>query len=153
AGRDSGRPRSRRDNVPPESTAPPKWPRSRQGGTKLATCKNLLPGSLRTTRGVGAPRGGRQTATGRRGRSAATWHSSTSLQNPSPQPPLRFGEGEQNLSCSPSPLRGGGWGEGFGTRPSHLLAGNDEGKQQGEGRQPQQEQSRDPQGKIHGFSL
>src|SRR6266545_3360739 len=36
-------------------------------------------------------------------------------QNPSPQPPPRNGEGVKNnaLSGSPSPLRGGGWGEGF----------------------------------------
>src|SRR6266545_6827704 len=37
-------------------------------------------------------------------------------ENPSPQPPPRDGEGEQAkqyLFFSPSPLRGGGWGEGF----------------------------------------
>ena len=33
--------------------------------------------------------------------------------NPSPQPPPRNGEGVQGTSSSPSPLRGGGWGEGF----------------------------------------
>src|SRR5262245_1936483 len=35
--------------------------------------------------------------------------------NPSPQPPPRNGEGEKDNtpSGSPSPLRGGGWGEGF----------------------------------------
>src|SRR5205085_7941015 len=33
--------------------------------------------------------------------------------NPSPQPPPRSGEGEKNRFCPPSPLRGGGWGEGF----------------------------------------
>src|SRR6266545_237384 len=35
---------------------------------------------------------------------------------PNPQPPPRNGEGEKKrcwLACSPSPLRGGGWGEGF----------------------------------------
>jgi len=37
------------------------------------------------------------------------------LSHPSPQPPPRSGEGEQDnpLLFSPSPLRGGGWGEGF----------------------------------------
>src|SRR6266545_178000 len=37
-------------------------------------------------------------------------------ENPSPQPPPRDGEGEQAkqyLFFSPSPCRGGGWGEGF----------------------------------------
>src|SRR5207248_650802 len=33
--------------------------------------------------------------------------------NPSPRPPLRLGEGEQPLSFSPSPLRGGGQGKGL----------------------------------------
>src|SRR5262245_41431665 len=32
--------------------------------------------------------------------------------NPSPPPPPLQGEGEQRLSFTPSPLRGGGWGEG-----------------------------------------
>src|SRR5262249_56356469 len=41
--------------------------------------------------------------------------------HPSPQPPPRSGEGEQT-SFSPSPLRGGGWGGGFGSRRSVLLA-------------------------------
>ncbi len=44
-------------------------------------------------------------------------------QNPSPQPPPRNGEGEQAkqyLFFSPSPLRGGGWGEGFSRRASGL---------------------------------
>src|SRR4051794_11945948 len=31
---------------------------------------------------------------------------------PLPQPPLLRGEGEEETSGSPSPLRGGGWGEG-----------------------------------------
>src|SRR5262249_22880532 len=34
-------------------------------------------------------------------------------QNPSPPPPPRSGEGEKDNFCSPSPLRGGGGGEGF----------------------------------------
>src|SRR5262245_61013744 len=33
--------------------------------------------------------------------------------DPSPRPPARDGEGEKAPVCSPSPLRGGGWGEGF----------------------------------------
>src|SRR6266511_6365267 len=40
------------------------------------------------------------------------------VENPSPQPPPRNGEGEKKkrrLACSPSPLRRGGWGEGFST--------------------------------------
>ena len=35
------------------------------------------------------------------------------FSNPSPQPPPRDGEGERTLVFSPSPLRGGGRGEGF----------------------------------------
>src|SRR5262245_1122564 len=34
-------------------------------------------------------------------------------ENPSPQPPPRSREGEKDSFCAPSPLRGGGWGEGF----------------------------------------
>src|SRR5262249_38789692 len=43
-------------------------------------------------------------------------------QNPSPQPPPRSGEGAKDRLCSPSPLRGGGWGEGLsptGFRAAH----------------------------------
>ncbi len=35
---------------------------------------------------------------------------------PTPSPARRGGEEETCLSCSPSPLRGGGWGEGFSHR-------------------------------------
>src|SRR5262249_20925111 len=45
------------------------------------------------------------------------------IRNPSPQPPPRSGEGEQRLSFSPSPLRGGGRGEGLsGQRTGPRLA-------------------------------
>src|SRR6266542_3373798 len=45
--------------------------------------------------------------------------------NPSPQPPPRNGEGEQDkaLFFSPSPVRGGGWGEGFSTEHVATLPG------------------------------
>src|SRR6266536_3702711 len=52
-----------------------------------------------------------------RGSSASS--GSSGRDNPSPQPPPRNGEGEQAtryLFFSPSPLRGGGWGEGFPTK-------------------------------------
>src|SRR6266498_3257155 len=51
--------------------------------------------------------------------SVAERHSCCSVENPSPQPPPRSGEGEQaerRLFFSPSPLRGGGWGEGSAKR-------------------------------------
>src|SRR6266545_3467781 len=54
--------------------------------------------------------------------SVAERHSCCSVENPSPQPPPRSGEGEQaerRLFFSPSPLRGGGWGEGFSTEHTH----------------------------------
>src|SRR5262245_57378612 len=40
--------------------------------------------------------------------------------DPSPQPPPRSGEGEQEGLClfSPSPFRGGGWGEGSSAPPN-----------------------------------
>src|SRR5262249_15669661 len=36
--------------------------------------------------------------------------------NPPPRPPPRNGEGEKDSLCSPSPLRGGGGGEGLGPK-------------------------------------
>src|SRR6266542_2993065 len=43
---------------------------------------------------------------------------------PSPPPPPRNGEGEKKKrcpACSPSPCRGGGWGEGFSTQRDESL--------------------------------
>src|SRR6266545_1843444 len=58
--------------------------------------------------------------------SVAERHSCCSVENPSPQPPPRSGEGEQaerRLFFSPSPLRGGGWGgRGFRTGSQQLGA-------------------------------
>ena len=45
----------------------------------------------------------------------------TTGKNPTPQPPPRNGEGEKD-NCSPSPLRGGGWGVGFWTTVRCCLA-------------------------------
>src|SRR5262245_22422097 len=40
------------------------------------------------------------------------------LENPTPRPPPRNGDGENSWFCSPSPPRGGGWGVGFLCSPS-----------------------------------
>ena len=45
----------------------------------------------------------------------------TGCRTPLPPTPPRSGEGEKDLLCSPSPLRGGGWGEGL------LVPENEEG--------------------------